>query len=393
MASVFDRTLRSLQGERSSGSIVGIAAVGLLLAIWLAWFVSAELPVYAMSAEARLEVERAVHEVAADAAGRIIEARAQVGQEVAVGDVLFELDAQLERRRLDEETARGEALLREIESLRVALATETQGLADARAASGSATEEARSRYQAEVAAADLAEEEAKRSARLHEQGLMSEMELRRAEAQARERRAQADAQRQAVTRFDSEKLRDGRDRQVRMDQIEREIAELEGSVETSAAAARRLAEEIERRQIRSPAAGRLGEVAKVRSGSVVAAGDHLATVIPSAELKVVAGFPPSDALARVRRGQTAQMRLDGFPWTEFGSLPAEVSRVSGEARDGKLWIDCSVAPAAGSAIPLEHGMPGILVVEIERVSPAEMVLRAAGRAVTASSSAGREGSG
>ena len=49
------------------------------------------------------------------------------------------------------------------------------------------------------------------------------------------------------------------------------------------------------------------------------AGDHLATVIPSADLKVVAGFPPSDALARVRQGQPAQMRLDGFPWTEFGS--------------------------------------------------------------------------
>ncbi len=393
MASPFSRTLRSLHSERSTGSYAGFAALAVVFALWLAWFVSARLPIYAISEDARLEVERAVHQVAAAAGGRIVEVRAAVGQEVTAGEVLFELDSRLERRRLDEEIAHREALLKEVESLRVALATETRGLADAGAAARAATLEARSRHQAGVAAAELAEEEAKRGARLHEQGLTSDMELRRAEALARERRSQADALERAVDRFGSEHLSARRDRQARLDQIEREIAELEGGAEISAAAARRLEEEIARRLIRSPAAGRLGELAKVRSGSVVVAGDHLATVIPSAELKVVAGFPPSEALARVRRGQPAQLRLDGFPWTEFGSLPSEVTRVSGEARDGRLWIDCSVAPGLESAIPLQHGMPGTLVVEVERISPAELVLRAAGKAVTASSAAGRRGSG
>ncbi len=392
MASPFSRTLRSLRSERSTGSMLGVAVAAAVFALWTAWFVSAELPIYATSAEARLEVERAVHEVAADAAGRIVEVRAAVGQKVAAGDVLFELDAELERRRLDEETARRDALLKEIESLKTVLVTESQGLGDARQVARAALAEARSRYQAEVAAAELAEEEAKRAAQLHEQGLTSEMELRRAEALARERRAQADALDRAVDRGDSERLSERRDRRVRIDQLQRELAELEGSAETSAAAARRLEEEIGRRQIRSPAAGRLGEVAKARAGSVVAAGDHLATVIPIAELKVVAGFPPSDALARVRQGQPAQLRLDGFPWTEFGSLASEVTRVSGEARDGKLWIDGSVVPGPESAIPLQHGMPGTLVVEVERVSPAELVLRAAGRAVTASDRSDRRGS-
>ena len=385
MASPFSRTLRSLRGERSKASMIGVAVSAAGLALWTVWFMSADLPIYATSAEARLEVERAVHQVAADASGRVVEVRAAVGQEVNEGDVLFQLDSELEHRRLDEETARREALLKEIESLKIVLATETQGLMDARRMAQAAILEARSRYEAEVAAAELAEEEAKRSARLHEQGLTSEMELRRAQAQARERRAQADALERAVDRGDSERLSERRDRRVRIDQLARELAELEGSAETSAAAARRLEGEIARRLIRAPAGGRLGEVAKVRPGSVVAAGDHLATVIPIAELKVVAGFPPSDALARVRRGQTAQLRLDGFPWTEFGSLSSEITRVSGETRDGQLWIDGSVVPGSDSAIPLQHGMPGTLVVEVERVSPAELMLRAAGRAVTASS--------
>ncbi len=393
MASPFSRTLRSLSAERSTSSMLGVAALVVVLGLWLTWLAFSRLPIYAISLEARLEVARAVHQVAADASGRIVEARAMVGQQVAEGDVLFELDSELERRRLDEETAQRRALIQEIESLKVALATEAQGLADAGAAARAAIDEARSRYQAEVAAAELAEEEVKRGARLHQQGLTSEMDLRRAQAAAREQRSRADALERAVDRFGSEGLSERRDRQARIDQIEREIAELEGSAETSAAAARRLEEEIARRLIRSPAAGRLGEVARVRSGSVVAAGDHLATVIPSAELKVVAGFLPSEAMARVRSGQPAQLRLDGFPWAEYGSLPSEVERVSSEARDGRLWVDCSVAADADSAIPLQHGMPGTLIVEVERVSPAELVLRAAGRAVTARSASGRRGRG
>ena len=44
-----------------------------------------------------------------------------------------------------------------------------------------------------------------------------------------------------------------------------------------------------------------------------------------------------------------------------------------------MWLDGAVRKAPGSLIPLEHGLPGVLVVEVERLSPAEMVLRAAGR--------------
>ncbi len=382
VASPFSRTLRSLNGEPSKASFVGLVALVLLLALWLVWFLTADLPVYAASARARLEVEHAVHSVAALTAGRIVEVRAVVGQKVERGEILFGLDSELEQRRLEEENARRLAALKEVESLKVALATESQGLADTRG-TRAAIDEAGSRYRAALAAAELAEEEATRSAQLAAQGLVSEMELRRVNALARERRAEAEASEQAVARLESERRIEGRDRQGRVDQIEREIVELEGVAETSAAAARRLGEEISRRLIRAPADGRLGEVATVRAGSVVAVGERLATLIPAAELKVVASFSPSDAMARVRPGQSAQLRLDGFPWTEFGSLAVEVSKVAEEAREGQLWVDGAVGSSPQLTIPLQHGMPGTLVIEIERVSPAELVLRAAGRAVTA----------
>ncbi len=382
MASPFSRTLRSLESEGSRAWIVGLVAFGFLLLLWMVWFFAAELPVYAISEDARLEVEQAPHPVAALEGGRVVTVFAQVGLDVEMGDVLFELDSELEQRRWQEEVARHAALVQEIASLRQALASESAAKEDAGAVAGAAIEEARSFHRAELVAAELAEEEADRNRQLQEQGLTSEMDQQRAEAAAREQRSQAEALAQSVARLERTRRLEASDRRAKIDQLERELTELEGLAETSGAAVDRLAEEIERRQIRASASGRLGELAKVRPGLVLAAGDHLATILPAAALEVIAGFQPSDALARVRAGQEAQLRLDGFPWTEFGSLEARVVRVSDEARDGTLRVACSVVKAEGSQIPLQHGMPGTLVVEIERVSPAALVLRAAGRTIT-----------
>ncbi|MCP4655727.1 MAG: HlyD family efflux transporter periplasmic adaptor subunit, partial [bacterium] len=234
--------------------------------------------------------------------------------------------------------------------------------------------------QAATAAAELAQEEEERSAKLHERGLLAEMDLRRTRAMASQRASEAAALRQAVARLGRESKREQTDRRAHVDQIAREIAELEGREVTSVAIARRLEEEIARRRIRAPVAGRIGEIAKVRPGSVVAAGDHLATVIPTAQLKVTAAFSPAAALARIAPGQPANLRLDGFPWTSYGTLKATVTRVASEPRQGLLWVDCRIEPASGSRLPRQHGLTGTLAVEVERISPLELALRAAGKA-------------
>jgi multidrug resistance efflux pump len=148
---------------------------------------------------------------------------------------------------------------------------------------------------------------------------------------------------------------------------------------TAAATVERLAHEIERRRIRAPMAGRLGEVAELRTGSVVREGDRLAAVVPLGDLQVVADFLPPSALGRVRPGQPARLRLEGFPWTQYGSLAATVSRVASEVRSGRIRVELSVDSKGASPIPLQHGLPGTVEVQVERVTPATLVLRAAGK--------------
>jgi membrane fusion protein (multidrug efflux system) len=380
VATPFSQTLRSLAGHRGAGRWFALAVGGLFLAGWAGWFWTSEVPLYAESGEARLEVAAAPHPVASAVEARLVAVHARVGDEVAAGEVLFELDSEPERARYFEEEARGRALAAEIEGLARVEEQMRRTLAAAREAAGAAAGEARSQGVAATAAATLAEEEAARGERLHGEGLIAEQELKRLRSEAAERRAMAAAGEQALARARGEGGREVEVVRSDLEEVARQRLRLEGEVRVSAVALRRLTAEIERRQVRSPLAGRIAEAARVEVGAVVGIGAWLATVLPPAELRVVASFPPAQALARIRPGQRASLRLEGFPWTEFGELPARVERVAAEPRGGGVRVDCALEPAAsGERIPRVHGLPGTLLVEVERVTPAILVMRAAGK--------------
>jgi membrane fusion protein (multidrug efflux system) len=93
----------------------------------------------------------------------------------------------------------------------------------------------------------------------------------------------------------------------------------------------------------------------------------------------VAFFDPATAAGRVRTGQTARLRMFGFPWTKYGMLQAEVDRVGNEPRDGLIRVELVLRSPQRTNIPLQHGLPGSAEVEVERVSPFALVLDAAGR--------------
>src|SRR5208282_1645668 len=105
----------------------------------------------------------------------------------------------------------------------------------------------------------------------------------------------------------------------------------------------------------------------------------LAAVVPTGELRIVASFQPADALGRIQTGQPARLRLEGFPWTEYGSISATVTHVGSEVRDGRIRVELAVNPRSASRIPMQHGLPGAVQVEVERISPASLVLRVVGR--------------
>jgi membrane fusion protein (multidrug efflux system) len=331
---------------------------------------------------ARLEVNQAVHPIDARVQGRVTAVHLDLGRVVPEGDVLVELDADEERLRLEEEQTQLTVLSPQLDATRAEIGAEDQALESARRASRVALDEARSQVVEAEAPARFTEEEAARFVRLRAQGIVSEVDELRTRAEAQRRRAAADSLRLAVQRLERNQQTEEQDRRVRLERLRSELTRLRGQTATATSAIKRLENEIERRRIRAPIAGRLGEVAELRIGGFVAEGQKLGAIIPTGRLRVVAEFEPSSALGRIRRGQPARLRLVGFPWTEYGSTGAIVDKVASEVRSGTIRVELSIQPDAASAVPFQHGLPGAVEVEVERVSPATLVLRAGGRLIT-----------
>jgi membrane fusion protein (multidrug efflux system) len=298
---------------------------------------------------------------------------------VQSGDVLVELDTTAQHLQLEEEQTRVRALAPQFEALRTAIAAEEQALRNSRHAGRVALDEARARHREGEVAARAADEEAELFTRLQARGLPAQIDVQRAKAEAQKRRAAADTLRLAVSRLDSDHHTQESDRQANIERLRRDVTRLAGEMATTAATVERLAHEIERRRIRAPMAGRLGEVAGLHIGTVVGEGYRLAAVVPHGDLQVVADFLPPSALGRIQPGQPARLRLEGFPWAQYGSLAATVSRVASEVRNGRVRVELSIDPDGASPIPLQHGLPGAVEVQVERVTPATLVLRAAGK--------------
>lgn len=379
MANPFPRTTRSLRGEQGLLHFLFPLACSLLLTLWAAWFIRARFPVYVASEAARLEAGRAAVPIAAQVGGRLRRVAVTVGETVKPGALLAELESEVEARRLEEERAKLSALARQLLDLRAERDSQRQGLAAAGRSLGLLHREAAEKARGAAIAASLAAEELRRKERLHAEGVVAEAELARARNEAEQRRSEAASLEIARDRLAADRARDEADRDATLRDAARRIASLEGDIAAQRAVVRRLEEESRWRSIRAPVAGRIGELARLEAGALIQPGERLGTLVPARRLEVVGGFPPGAALGRIRPGQRAEVRLDAFPWTELGSLPARVERVSGEPRDGRIWVEVALEPGPASRLPLQHGLSGSVLVETERLSPARLLLRTLGK--------------
>jgi multidrug resistance efflux pump len=381
MSTAFSRTLRSLRADGSGRSIASLAAAACLVGAWASWSVLAHVTLYEVSTTARLEVDQAVTPIQAPLAGRVVTTKLAIGREVQAGDVLVELDSEAERLDLAQERAHLEALGPQIRALRDQAAAEDSARGQERIAAHAAGEQALSGVREAEAPAHFAEADQDRMRQLRAEGLIPERDYQRGQAEMQRARAAADSQRLAVSRLDQEQRTRESDRVARLKSLATEIARMETQSPALEVSIARLTHEIERRLVRAPVSGRLGEAAVLRPGAVVREGEPLAAIVPESKLAMIAQFAPSSALGRIRPGQTARLRLDGFPWAQYGTVNATVSRVAGEVRDGSVRVELAVDRSSPS-IPLQHGLPGTVEVEVERATPAALILRNAGRTLS-----------
>ncbi len=388
MAIPFSRSLLSLKADHQRPSLVALLAGVVLLAGWLCWFLLGELPVHEATSLARLEVTRDAYSIEAPVTGTVVALPMALAQEVTAGQELVQLDTAPARLKLQEAHARRASLSQQLTALRAQLVSEEATLQNTRMATAASLDEARAVLVQTEASAELATGEVRRSDLLLDGGYVAEAEYQRMTTEERQRRAAVDAQQRLVERLAWDARAKASGMQAHLDDLRRQAALLEGELQAQTSLVEQLDYELTLRTIRAPAAGRIAALAPLRAGTVVRAGDKLASVIPSGELRVIADFSPPAALGRIHPGQPAQVRLDGFPWVQYGSLPARVASVASEARSGRIRVELELQPDPSSTIPRQHGLTGSVEVEVERTTPARLVLRAVGERLHGSGSRG-----
>jgi len=231
---------------------------------------------YEVSSEARLELNAAAYPVQSPLLGRVVEADLRVGRAVKRGDVLVEIDAAPEQLQMRQENVHAQGLELEVTRLRSQVTAEQNARTEEQRTAQLSLEEADSRVREAEAASKYADAEFSREQKMQQAGLVPPRDLEKMDADARRLRAAFETTGTAVRRLPQEQATRDREREVRIQRLYSEIAALEEQRNTVNAGVQGLKYEVERRQIRAPIDGYIGECMTLRPGSVVEEAESLA---------------------------------------------------------------------------------------------------------------------
>jgi membrane fusion protein (multidrug efflux system) len=371
----FPRSRQSLAADSFRLGPPAAVVLVLLAGAWLGWATLGRVGVYAVSRKARVESAGSAQPVEAATGGRLARVHVALGDRVQAGQALFEIEASDDEVDVAQLRSRLLGLKRQLPELGQQEASQRRAFEQQLAAADAKLAAARSAVREAEEAASFARERATRQADLHAQGLVSDEQLSEARARSGQLDAAVQAARASAASAESERDALVEGFQVSRAELERERARLEGE---TAEAEDAVEHERSRRLVVAPMGGTIEELGELQAGAVVAAGDRLATIVPPGDVRVVAWFTPADALGRIAPGQAGRMRLDGFPWTRYGTLGVSVVRRSGEPRSGQVRVELEVL-SRPPGFEVTHGLEGSVEIEVERLSPIALALRAAGR--------------
>lgn len=375
----FAQTARALDRGLGLASGLIIALVVGLFAIGVAWSLLTEVALYEASERGRIEAHDAAHRVESASDGRVREVMVALGDHVVVGQPLAALDDGAHRLEIAALRARVEAIDGQLGPLREAVEIERQAVELDEKRAGSMSAELLAERRAALARARLAEDEAQRAAALRARGVVPEAEHDRAHGRAAVSRAEADGTRHSLRTQKWHVALQHLDRASRLQALRERLASLRGQRAALIADIAVVEHALLQLTVRAPVAGRVASLSGLTPGTQVEAGTSLMSIVPEQELHAVAFFAPAAAVGRVRPGQRATLRLRGFPWLQYGTVDATVEQVAGEPSDDGIRVTFALQLDDRAVLPAEHGLEVDVEVEVERVAPAAIVLRAAGQ--------------
>jgi len=382
MGIAFSRTTRALHADHGRASVLALRAALVLLALWAAWFALARVTVYEVSRSAHIEVSSSSRDIATLQGGKLVASGLFVGRRVRAGEVLAEMDAQQQKLRLAEAEARLSGYPARVAALRREQAMMQVAQSGSQRAGSAELSAARDRTREAQANAEFGRSMAQRQQDDSASGGSSPADAERAETDSRKASAARDVSRHEELRIAGSASVSGAEHAADAARISADLASVTSDQAATGQLVAQLRYELEQRLIRAPVDGIIGAVAPLKLGEVLGSGSRLATIVPDGDLHIVAAFDPATGLGRLASGQDARLRLDGFSWAQYGDFPARVERVAAETSGNVLRVELRMPRRRDEDLPLRHGMTGQVEVAIDRVSPAILLLRSIGLALS-----------
>ena len=124
-----------------------------------------------------------------------------------------------------------------------------------------------------------------------------------------------------------------------------ELARVRAELSATSEILRSMADRVARREVRSPVAGTVKQIAVRTIGGVLEPGAALMEIVPGEdELLVEARIRPND-IAFVHPGQTALLKISAYDFSIYGGIKGEVARISADSipdDKGEPWFHVRV---------------------------------------------------
>jgi hemolysin D len=386
MAYPFQRTLRSLNGG-ASGVRVSLVLLTLLALCGLGvWTLAAEVPVLKVSSRGRIEPHNAVHRIEPPEGGRVVHSWLELDKHVRQGELLIEFDAREQQLELARSEASSAALAADLVLVNAQINNKDAELSHSMRADEASLREAAAKEIELVPRRLLAQQRAQLIVATPT-GSVSNLEKLERQTEAEELARSGRTQALGIARLQREQILRREGLRAELLLLKRERIKIQGQLDELKISIARLRHEIDEKHVRAPAAGRLVDVVELGEGAFIAQGQRLGTIVASGapRVRVRARFP-KETVGIVRAGQPAQLKLDGYPWSVYGTVPAQVSRVgtepgitaTPEAIPGTVRVELILLRATDPRILIQHGLTATVEIEVARVSPFALLMRAIG---------------
>jgi len=384
MAYPFQRTLRSLSGDEFGVRVALMAFSAAALCGLAVWALNARIPVLKVSTLGRIEPHNAVHRLEPPESGRVIRSNLALDREVTEGELLVEFESEDQRLELQQSESNLAMLARDLASLGELIVQKKKELEQSVLADEAALRETEARSR-EIAPKFLLAQQRQRRVEESAPGAISALEKLERKTESDELSRATETQPLTLQRLQRDQAvrRTGLEGQLL--QLKRDQHRLQGEVDRITINIAKLKYQISRRQVRAPASGQLVDVVELAAADYITQGQRLGTILAKGPLRVRARFA-KETVGIIRPGQPAQLKLDGYPWSVYGTVRARVTSVgteptiqpTAEAIPGTVRVELEVAPPDDPRIQLQHGMTATVEVEVARVSPVALLLRAIG---------------